>query len=323
MSVALSPQQVRAIERGVFVRERINSFAGALVRDRYHRYSLRTAPVDALDGPDEQELHGVTSIIGKLDKSGALSTWASKTQYAADVLAAFEIYEEGLPTGLTFEHFATVFKTKSKGATVFNKERDDAANFGSMVHALLEHRIKEILCQPTTEPPASDMALRLFAQWERWAEVAGFYPYATEFGVFSAKDGVAGTADCLGEIEGGAVTLPDWKTANDIYAEAYLQNVAYRRMAAEMGITDGVAVGHIVKLPKKAGDMLEVHRLGDGKLLVTKLNDAGVFEVVREEPANEDVLWKVFLHLRGLYPWAKEEDRKSYARWKQRKGLKS
>jgi hypothetical protein len=76
-------------------------------------------------------------------------------------------------------------------------------------------------------------------------------PLALERVVYCEDCGYAGTMDLYARVKGVATVL-DWKTGRAIYAEAFLQNVAYRHAAARLGMP--AAQGIIVRLPKRLDD---------------------------------------------------------------------
>jgi len=278
--------------------DRLRRAANGLELDRYHRYWLR----DGSAGPEDvttTELYGVTSIIGCLDKSGPLSSWAARVQYETDELAAYRLYENGLPDGLALAHFQTLFRIETGGPGAFRAHRDAAADLGEALHALVEHRVKQMLGLDEPHPEASDEALQLFTVWERWAREVRLEPYAVEFPVLDREQRVAGTVDLLGRVD-GRVAQVDWKTGADIYAAAHLQSAAYRWLMRRMGVTDTLVPGVIVRLPKQEGE--GVH-------------------AVWTDPARDEELIEVFLALCRVYPWKREEDRKSLAQWKARRAV--
>ena len=69
--------------------------------------------------------------------------------------------------------------------------------------------------------------------------------------MYCLQCGYAGTLDLYARVE-GIPTVLDWKTGRAIYAEALLQNVAYRHAARRLGMPS--SQGLIVRLPKLLND---------------------------------------------------------------------
>ena len=173
---------------------------------------------------------------------------------------------------------------------------------GSEVHAKIEWTFKEEL-DPTrerwkdrpNEPPklTSKQAERSFERWLEWRAQVKLKVIDIEKRVYSSLFGFGGTLDLLAEItvpsEASAdlqnpflvtrLAVMDYKTGKAVYAESYLQNVAYRLALKEEGIA--TQAGWIIRLPKYEEDP--------------------VFDAVRV-PDDED-LAVTFLALGIVYRW--------------------
>jgi hypothetical protein len=88
--------------------------------------------------------------------------------------------------------------------------------------------------------------------WLAWWKQSGLEPLAVERTIWSEEHGYAGTMDLYAR-KGKSRVVIDWKTGNRIYAEAHLQNVAYRAAAKEHGLSS--TAGFIVRLSKEGGDV--------------------------------------------------------------------
>jgi hypothetical protein len=284
------------------IRAGFETCAGRIRKNQWKHYTLE------IKGRWKR-VPGVTSIIDNLDKSRQLVKWASRVQEAADVETAWRAYAGGaIPSGLSREAFGHLFHQYSDEEKAADKIRRETAELGTKVHALIEHRVREMLGTPEAQNPypmqcATDEALYVFSGWEEWAREVEFVPIATEFPVFSYRHLYAGSPDVLAWVR-RALELVDWKTSNGIYKEMFLQNAAYRRALIDMGVLKENIPGRLVRLPKEPTDPL-----------VT----AGSIE---DEPVTlegDDIRYAVFLHLRGMFEWVKKEDAIGLKRWRARK----
>ncbi len=289
-----------ALNRGRPFRTRLVEASQRVKRDGRHRYWL-TDP----GGGDRIELYGVTSVIGTLDKSGPLMKWAANVQFASDIDAAYSIYVNPLKAGLDADKFATQFK-KIQKANVGEKERDEAAEMGTLVHELVEIWLLDQLNNSSSFDKRlrdfPELAVEVFRKkFLPWAYDVGLVPYATECMVYHEELGYGGQVDFLGEIE-GRVKVADWKTAKALRTSNLIQIAAYRRALVRMGVTEEMLDGVNVRLPKDPKDEVEtlVSNPGDALLADEKL--LGVFDSLIE-----------------VYPWKRAEDNRSKREWYRRK----
>ena len=197
-----------------------------------------------------KRLPSVTTILGVIDKPG-LGPWYAKMERQAFETAILEIASSVGPItgiGLLDQIMLRVGKAKAG-----DKAKDKAANIGSGAHAWIEWETKRRLGKDAgPEPKIPDESLVATMAWQDWARSADFQPVRSEFSVYSLSEGYAGTADWLARVN-GKLTLGDYKTGKAIYPESYLQNVAYRHAAHEMGAPK-IEHGLIVRLPKTLDD---------------------------------------------------------------------
>lgn len=225
------------------------------------------------------ESPSVTTVLGVLAKP-ALITWAAREERKMVSAFAGKLYTELAETieGQVDPSMFVELLTERLGQGAHLQLLAKAANVGSQVHARIEWEFKRELGLPSPdEPPAltSDQAERAFKRWTEWRASVNLKVLSIEKRLYSGMFGFGGTLDLLAEItvpsdpamviqwreENGVrpkhseVTkkvVLDFKTGKAIYAESYLQNIAYRLALREEGIdTDG---GWIVRLPKYADD---------------------------------------------------------------------
>lgn len=239
----------------------------------------------------------VTTVLGCVGKP-ALLNWMAKTERQMCVEAAANLYVD-LPRDLPGEkwmsrasYIATLEKRIGK-EKAGKKELDKASEIGSAVHAMIEWNLRKEIGQvvgPAPHlPPAASWA---FMAWEDWRRSVKLEPLWIEQTVWSATHGYAGTLDLAATIDlppyGRCTAVLDWKTGKAIYVEAALQNAAYGHAYAEMGHAEGCPVGLIVRLPKTTDDPN--------------------FEVKIIRPEDQGELFKVFLHVKGLWMFLNKAD---------------
>lgn len=227
---------------------------------------------------------GVTSPLGMLAKP-ALVSWAARLQVDADVMTAWEIYESGkkFKDAAEFDgHFRSAAPAKRAHVEALEK----AISIGDDVHSLIENNLKERMGLPVEAVDASDDARFVYAGFSEWADSVDLKPLMVEARLASFKHRYAGTMDNLALVRlDGDLTILDWKTSKGVYPEMRLQNVAYRKAFQEM--TGVLPNGMLVRLPKDRGEIEPV-------------------PMNHPEKDNVEELFKVFLSLLEIYPWAKE-----------------
>jgi hypothetical protein len=228
----------------------------------------------------------VTHILGCIGKP-ALINWAANQERAACVDAAADLYLDLSKTPpMSRASFLATLSRRIGKQKAHRKELEKAGEIGSQVHGLIEWNLRQTLGQKVgPEPKVVDDAQWAFMAFQDWANSVNLKPIFIEQTVFSKTHGYAGTMDLLAEVN-GVVTLVDFKSGKAIYAEAYLQNVAYQVALGEMGHTVAVD-GLIVRLPKVQTDP--------------------AFEVGKVPPVSE--LFPTFLAVKQVWAWwfAQEE----------------
>jgi hypothetical protein len=198
---------------------------------------------------DGQEMPSVTSILSVIGKP-ALIPWAAKVEREMVIEASANLYHDSYGTPkLSQAAWILSMQSRLGKMKAHTKELAKASEIGSQAHALIEWTLKaKLLQQPGPAPRVSDKAQWSFMAWEDWAKSVKLKPLYVEQVVYSRRFGYAGTLDLLAEVD-GKLTVVDWKTGKAVYAEAHLQNAAYRQAIREMGHGNPVQ-GIIVRLPK-------------------------------------------------------------------------
>lgn len=188
----------------------------AIMRSADHRYTCGF-------GDHIGEIYpGVTGILGLLDKSGPLMSWAAR-QTAEAVMALISgesAYEYGklgdLITAVGPEGFIKAVTSRSAW------KRDEAANVGTEVHGLAELVVKG---EPV--PHMADPIRLRVMRYAEWWKASGWTLRLSEAMVIDPDAGYGGTFDLLARDRDGRTVLADIKTGKGVYREAVLQLAAY------------------------------------------------------------------------------------------------
>lgn len=171
---------------------------------------------------DGRRVPGVTTVIGRFKNSDALIRWA---------------WKEG-----------------SEGRTLYQK-RDEAADIGSYVHALVEAHLKKL---PKPDPgkllPALvDSAHQGFDAFLTWKNQTRLTLRSLETPLVSELLEVGGTPDAEGEDEGGRLYMVDWKTSSGFFYDHLVQTSAYVEISQEVRGLDYEGI-HVVRFGKAIQD---------------------------------------------------------------------
>lgn len=217
-----------------------------ITMDRRHVYRVRG-----------EYAPNVTTIIKVMD-APMLDQWKVKVQVEATARAAFANppwSDEGV------ERYAGRLVSIAQEQYEHERISQEAADLGKQVHALIEHEVRRMLGQTTSEPAVSEEALFIFSGWKDWAKSVALKPLMAEGKIFHSPAQYTGTFDLLALVEDRPSVL-DWKAkkGDAIYPEMRLQSAAYREALHSMGWPP--LAGYIVRLPKTGGAIVS-ERLED------------------------------------------------------------
>jgi hypothetical protein len=189
----------------------------AITRDRWHRYTYQGVTYP-----------GVTSIVGIVDKSKPLMTWASRLTAEA----ALEQLD-ALP--------GMVAKNGRQGVVRLLTDqsswrRDEAASIGTAIHAFAER-----VANGDELGEVPDGIRARVHHYVDWFAASGWRRRLTEALVVNPTAGYGGTLDLLAYDEQGRTVLADVKTGKNVYAETRLQLLAYgeaERIAPQGSLED-------------------------------------------------------------------------------------
>jgi len=174
-----------------------------------------------------QKAPGVTTIIGRFKDSGALLWWA---------FAQGKLAEQGTINSLY-------------------DRRDEAAEAGTLAHALVEAHINE---EPLPDLPDDETGQRAWQGYEnylRWAEDNRIKIVKQEMELVSEKYQFGGCPDAIGIDSRGLTCLLDWKTSNGIYQDYLIQLAAYKHLWDVNNPDNPIAGGfHLIRFSKENAD---------------------------------------------------------------------
>ena len=192
-----------------------------------NRYGYRWKGVGP-DGTKRTCYQRVTTIKGMKSSGDALIKWAVERNRLAIQAAAQEM-------GPTDE--LLVYLQNDANWTHHDRERDDAADFGTLFHDLVDQIAKENPNALDIIPKENERAWHDGEAFMRWCDKWKPKWVLNEFTVFNRTYCYAGTCDALVEIE-GELWMIDLKTSKSINGDYALQLAAYS--AAEfIGEPDG------------------------------------------------------------------------------------
>lgn len=195
---------------------------------------------------EEVEAPSVTSVTGQLSKGDALLYWA--TGQMADYLLTL-----GSVTP------ADIMEAK----TIWREVREEAANYGSLVHAYAESYAQAMIQKldvPEIGDDISDPVKNGINAFLQFIDENHIEFVSTETVIYSLNHTYVGRLDALARVN-GVLTLIDYKTSkksktssNGIYDEARMQVTAYQRAYEEQSKTS-VPQSLILRFDKETGEL--------------------------------------------------------------------
>lgn len=192
-----------------------------------------------------KRIPSVTTVISRFKESGALIHWA------------WDLGKQGVD---------------------YRQVRDDAADAGTLAHAMVEATIRgtDFPMEKDHDAEKWRKATNAFEAFQEWQQQTQLQPADTEVPMTCECHQVGGTLDTI--LVQGKLGLGDWKTSNGVYPEYMIQLAAYRHLWAvnypDRPLTGG---SHLLRFSKSGGDFTH-HFWAD-------LSEA----------------WDAFVHMRALY----------------------
>jgi len=181
------------------------------------------------DPEGEKQYTGVTTILGVIAKP-ALIQWAANEGVTAAIARARAISKLGLP--LT-ETLALIDATYDEARYAHRKKKEDAAEKGTDLHALVEEYVRRWIGGEHLWPDIPDKfkPIEAFIVWARQNEIRFI---ATEQRLYSKELWIAGTCDLIFEKDGKRY-IGDIKTYKKLWDRVPLiQCAGYGIMWEEM-----------------------------------------------------------------------------------------
>lgn len=211
-----------------------------------------------IDGEEYPSNTSVLSIIAK----PALVPWAKKVSLEKARAELYAYVDDPLFGGQRIIERADVDRIIEVARKRPDEVRDDAADFGSRAHGMIEAYLLNKPYQVTDElRPVMDNFLA-------WYKSNSFTITCSERVVYSKTHRFAGTLDAMAT-RGGLPVVLDWKTSNGLWPEHRLQVAGYALAVTEMekvNINETWIVRFAKDRPKKPEDAFEAFCLS-GKAL--------------------------------------------------------
>jgi hypothetical protein len=269
------------------------SLYGGKVKGKFyptsHRYFIHNKKLDAWES-----VTGVTTLIGVLDKSRQLITWA--TELYRDYLLNLI----GAGTPLTEEFIYA-------GCTLHEERKQEAAAIGDEVHKWAEMYIKHAIDnEQAPEMPTrreAQIGVNAFLDWT----AAKFI--SSERVLYSKKHGYIGKMDIEAMVN-GKLCLIDIKTSNGIYSTYGLQTAAYVKADEEYHGRWIIRVAKETEDEYRARmDRKNQNRLRKGKEPIS-IKPYQVFEAkfLDSEGTEMERDFEGFLAAKSLYEWNRATD---------------
>lgn len=137
----------------------------------------------------------------------------------------------------------------------YRKVRDDAANAGTLAHAMVEATIRGKEFPTPNDYPLDtwEKAQSAYSAFDEWTKQTKLKPLETEVALTCRCHMFGGTLDAM--LIQDQLALGDWKTGNAIYSDYLLQLAAYGHLWTvnypDRPITGGY---HLLRFSKEHGD---------------------------------------------------------------------
>jgi len=176
---------------------------------------------------DGTSVAGVTTIVGRFKGSGALLYWACEKGKAIERGEISKLYDK----------------------------RDEAADAGTLAHAMVEANIKG---QPLPQLPENGIgkaARQGYENYLQWQANSSIKIIAQEMELISEAYEYGGCPDAIGLDSQGRLCLLDWKTSNGVYQDYIIQLAAYKNLWEE-NHPEQLLVGgfHLLRFSKEHAD---------------------------------------------------------------------
>jgi hypothetical protein len=169
---------------------------------------------------DNKRVPSVTTILGRFKEAGGLMHWA------------------------------WTLGTEGKD---YRKERDDAANAGSLAHDMIEAAVHgtDFTIPPELPDDVVERAVTAARNFHVWREQTQLRIVATEVPLVSERHRFGGTIDAVGHVMGSPeLYIIDWKSSNAIYGDYIAQVASYAALWEECR-GEAIAGVHLLRVDKE------------------------------------------------------------------------
>lgn len=213
---------------------------------------------------------GVTSAVGKIDKSGPLTQWAANMTIAhLREKIDYRQFKSGgtIYTFVTKEQLEPLFEDARFNFKVISNVAKDV---GKIAHNWLEVFVKgtingSIDDQSAFSVPEDEAAAKCVKAAMEWMAKHNFKPLNAEKKIYSKEYNYSGTYDWLAYItscndtkccpfEGTVLALGDWKSSKSLWDEYLIQTAAYVKAHEEEFPEQTIAIRVLIRLGKEDGE---------------------------------------------------------------------
>lgn len=219
---------------------------------------------------------GVTSAVGKIDKSGPLTQWAANMTVAHIRQNVFKL---AIKTGLQVEEYvkyADLNTLMEKSRFSFRDISDEAMDVGKIAHDWLQRYMLaaidgDVLNMPIPEDESAANCVKAALSWigkhnlvPLRAEHKVYSRQHHYSGMFDLKARITGCGDpkCCG-FTGTVLAIIDWKSSKRLYAEYKIQTAAYLKAEMEEHPEYDISVRILLRLGKTDGEFETMTCLND------------------------------------------------------------
>lgn len=215
-----------------------------------HWYSVK-------DMPGYEKLVGTTTPLGVIDKPG-LVVWA-RNKACDSILHALEACLASGDVGAVDPVWVKEQVAAARRRP--DRERDDAAALGILVHSLIDRFVKGDAIGPEEIPEAAKPALFAFMEWWNSEGLEFLLP---DTKVASLKHRFGGSLDALARRKSnGNIVLLDWKTSNHTYDTHALQAGGGYHIALEETYGVYAQEAWVIRFDKKLPVRFHAHQVAD------------------------------------------------------------
>lgn len=225
-----------------------------------------------------QEVDGVTSTCGILDKSTYLMPWACKMM-AQKIFSLTPRIEHDRGVDTLSQDWPDFVQLIDSAKNAHKEHLEDASDVGKMAHQWIENSIRTaiefnggIVEEMNEVKPVDERAINCGLAAHAWMKSHNVRWVKTEKVVYSQEHNYAGTMDGLAYVDScdnplccsglfqDELSLIDWKSSNHLRTDYLYQTAAYLEAFTEEN-DDYISSRYILRLGKEKGDFEPWHEV--------------------------------------------------------------